>query len=121
MSESGRYYIKDEATGRRFWVEPMGERPTEKVFKNGGVGGDAEKNKSTPKGGSVTSAQSALTPENGFFEEDIVVIGPHMSPEGFIDWVVKNGYKLGDPEVKKDVTSNRKKIRELLPEEELPE
>ena len=93
MSETGRYFIYDHETGRKFCIEPLG-RAQVKVFTNGGVDGTAEKNKSTPKGGATPPEESTITEENGF--KDIVVIGPHMSPEAFIEDVCRKNLRLTD-------------------------
>ena len=96
MSESGRYTIIDEATGRKFVVEPLsgrGQKTTDRAFSNGGISGDGVKNKPST-GGSIREDESIITEDNGY--KDVVTIGPYMGPEAFIDEVCKKGLKLTD-------------------------
>lgn len=67
--ETGRYWVKDMASGRAFCVEPIRERNQkvdDRVFTNGGIDGTDSKNKSQVRGGSVSEEESIITPENGF-------------------------------------------------------
>ena len=95
MSDSGRYYITDEKSGRKFCVEPLSERGqkvTDRAFSNGGIDGSGVKNRPST-GGSIREDESIIT-EDGF--KDIVTIGPYMSPQAFIDEVCKKNLKLTD-------------------------
>lgn len=94
---TGRYYVVDQATGRKFCVEPIAgrnEKVDDKVFVNGGASGNAEKNKSNPLGGSVHEEDSIITQENGY--TDIMTLGPGKSPNGYIEWLCRTGNKVGD-------------------------
>lgn len=98
MSTSGRYYIVDEKTGRKFCIEPLhsrNEKETDVTFTNGGICGNEVKGKPS-NGGSIREEDSIITEENGF--KDIVTVGPYVSPEGYIDYIIKNSLKLTSPE-----------------------
>ncbi len=88
-NETGRFYIKDLATGRTFCVEPIHERDekaTDIAFTNGGTDGKAVKNKSKIQGGSVSEDESIITEENGFTNIHTF----KGSPDGFVSWLLKN-------------------------------
>jgi hypothetical protein len=90
MSDTGRYWIHDQKTGRRFCVEPISERNeklTDKVYKNGGTTGDSEKNKSQIQGGSIHEEDSIITEENGF--NTIVHTKPGESPIDVVNRLLK--------------------------------
>ena len=68
MDNSGRYWIRDWKTGRRFCIEPISNRNQKSddvVFTNGGIDG-TEIKKGFAKGGSVLQEDSIITEENGF-------------------------------------------------------
>lgn len=97
MSLTGRYWIKDLATGRTFCIEPISERNeklTTRVITNGGYDGEAVKNKSEPQGGSIYAEDSIITPENGF--TDIVTLPKGWSPNGYIQYLCETGKKVGE-------------------------
>lgn len=88
MSDTGRYYIIDKETGRKFCVEPIdnSKRPadwgdldpvTKKI-----TGKYGQKHK-----GSVTEDESIINEENGF--KNIVELEPGQSPESYIDNLLK--------------------------------
>ena len=82
MSTTGRYYVKDPASGRLFCVEPISERDqkvSDKAVEMGGVKQSA--------GGSVTEVESVITEENGFV--NIVTLGPGVSPSSYISELLK--------------------------------
>ena len=88
MSQTGRYVVVDQKTGRRFVVEPISERDQKidgQVFTNGGIGGDSVKN--DQRGGSVREEDSVITPENGFGR--IEYAKPGESPMDVIDRMLK--------------------------------
>lgn len=90
MSESGRYTIVDQATGRKFVVEPIHERnekATDRTFSNGGIDGEAVKNKPS-QGGSISPEESTITPENGF--TNITTLPAGVSPLDWINEQLKN-------------------------------
>jgi len=87
---TGRYTVRDMATGRTFVVEPIaerGQRTTDRVITNGGTDGEAVKNKSQVQGGSVHDEDSVITPENGF--ENITVAPAGVSPMDIINGLLK--------------------------------
>lgn len=97
MSQSGRYIVVDQATGRKFWVEPISERDekkTDRVFTNGGFDGEAVKNKSQSLGGSVYAEESKLTPENGFTH--VTTLPPGTSPHSYIEYLCRTGKRVGE-------------------------
>ena len=71
MSESGRYWVIDAVSGRRFCVEPMRER-------NSPIDGDWKKGNQPAKGGAIKADESIITEDNGFAE--IVTLRPGESP-----------------------------------------
>ncbi len=94
---TGRYTITDQATGRKFWVEPISQRnekTTDKVFTNGGYDGQSEKNKSNPLGGSVYEEDSIITKENGFTNITTLEIG--QSPNDYIEMLCRTGKRVGE-------------------------
>jgi hypothetical protein len=94
---TGRYYIVDQATGRKFCVEPISERNeklTDKKMTNGGYDGTSEKNKSDPQGGSIHDADSIITTENGY--TNITTLPAGTSPNGYIEWLCRTGKKVGE-------------------------
>lgn len=68
MSESGRYYVIDQKSGRKFCVEPIQGRAD-------GLDGDWHKGNQEVKGGAVRESESIITPENGFKNIRIVPAG----------------------------------------------
>jgi hypothetical protein len=97
IMSTGRYYVKDQATGRVFCVEPISERnekTTGKVFINGGFDGNAEKNKSNPLGGSIHEEDSIITTDNGF--TDITTLPAGTSPNSYIEYLCRTGKKVGE-------------------------
>ena len=88
IEQTGRYYVKDQATGRTFCVEPLSDRSeklTDKIFKNGGYDTTSEKNKSQPLGGSIYEEDSIITEENGFKN-----IGISQNPADYIEKLLSN-------------------------------
>lgn len=82
MSNSGRYFITDIKSGRKFCVEPIGDDrnnwgdydPVTKKF----TGNYGEKYR-----GSIEEEDSIITEENGF--KNIVTLGVGVSPESYIE------------------------------------
>jgi hypothetical protein len=94
---TGRYYIVDQATGRRFCVEPISERDeklTDKKFKNGGTDTTAEKNKSNPLGGSIYEEDSIITQDNGY--ATMTTLPASVSPNDYIEMLCRTGKKVGE-------------------------
>jgi hypothetical protein len=83
MSKTGRYYIVDQATGRKFCVEPIDNDPYRKIWgdinpatkKLEGEYGKKDK-------GSVTDSESVITEANGF--KNIITLPAGFSPEDYI-------------------------------------
>lgn len=87
MSESGRYYITDIESGRKFCVEPIGSdhaadwgdiNPATKKVE----GSYGQKHR-----GSIDEKDSIITKENGF--KNIVDLKPGISPEDYINNLLK--------------------------------
>jgi len=86
MSDSGRYYIIDIETGRKFCIEPIGDPhvnwgdldPASKKI----TGEYGEKHR-----GSIDECDSIITPENGF--KNIVTLPAGVSPESYINELLK--------------------------------
>ena len=88
-NDDGRFYIVDQATGRKFCVETIharDERATDRAFVNGGTDGSAVKNKSATSGGSISESESIITEDNGFTNIHTF----KGSPDGFVSWLLKN-------------------------------
>jgi hypothetical protein len=88
---TGRYYVKDLKSGRKFCIEPLRDRNQKEddvTFKNGGITGDSVKFHGEVKGGSITPDESIITPENGF--KNIIITDKGVSPEGVIEQLLKN-------------------------------
>ncbi len=86
MSKTGRYYISDLETGRKFCVEPIGDNheawgDVDPVTKKM-TGSYGEKYQ-----GSINKNESIITEENGF--KNIVVLEPGMSPQSYVDNILK--------------------------------
>lgn len=97
---TGRYFIIDEKSGRKFCIEPLhtrSEKSTDVTFKNGGISGDGIKGPAI-QGGSILEEESIITEENGY--KDSIKIGPYMSPDALIQDVCSKGLKLNDPNIK---------------------
>lgn len=71
---TGRFWIIDEESGRKFLVEPIGSPRTE--F------GDSIKNENQAKG-SIKESESIITKENGF--KNILTLEKGVSPIDFIE------------------------------------
>ena len=86
-SETGRYMIIDQKTGRKFMVEPIGDphttwgdiNPATKQVE--GDYGDKHK-------GSIKEDESIITEENGFKNIKILKVGE--SPTGYINELLNN-------------------------------
>jgi len=86
MSESGRYFVTDFKSGRKFVVEPIGDNHT--------VWGDIDPASKKIQGdygekhrGSVDFEESIVTKENGF--RNIKDIKPGESPTDYINQLLK--------------------------------
>jgi len=85
MSDTGRFWVVDHKTGRRFCVEPISERDQQVNTKEWDVGG-AE----SVDGGAIRREDSVITEENGF-EEIVEIQGSIMSE---IEKRLKKGDRL---------------------------
>jgi len=89
MSQSGRYFITDIKTGRKFCIEPIGnDRPAD--------WGDADPVTKKMTGhygekyrGSIEEKDSIIIEENGF--KNIIDLEPGVSPEDYIKKLIENG------------------------------
>lgn len=82
MSSTGRYYVKDPASGRLFCVEPISHRDQKRSDKAVDMGGVEQ-----ASGGSVTEVDSVIKEENGFV--NIVTLRPGVSPDSHIAELLK--------------------------------
>ena len=89
MSDTGKYYVLDKDTGRKFLVEPIinGNKklwgdlnPSTKKVE--GTYGDKHK-------GAIERKESEISEENGF--KNIVELEPGVSPDFYISDIIKNG------------------------------
>ena len=86
MSDSGRYYVTDIESGRKFCVEPIGNSHPEwgdvdPVSKKM-TGSYGEKYK-----GCIDEKESIITEENGF--KNIVTLPAGESPDSYINKLLK--------------------------------
>ena len=86
MSKTGRYFVVDAESGRKFCVEPIGD-PHE-------TWGDVDPVTKKMTGsygekypGSITEKDSIITEKNGF--KNIVTLGAGESPQSYIDRLLK--------------------------------
>jgi len=86
MSKSGRYFVVDAESGRKFCVEPIGDNhetwgdldPVTK--KMSGTYGEKYQ-------GSIEAQDSIITEANGF--KNITTLKPGVSPQSFIEGLLK--------------------------------
>jgi len=91
MSDSGRYFITDIKSGRKFCIEPIGDDrnnwgdydPVTKKY----TGDYGQKHR-----GSIDESDSIITEENGF--KNIVTLGPGESPDSYIEKLLKDASKI---------------------------
>lgn len=84
MSKTGRYYIVDEKTGRKFCVEPIDN--SNKPADWGDLDPATKKltgNYGNKHKGSINDKESIILEENGF--KNIVTLDAGQSPESYID------------------------------------
>ena len=86
MSESGRYFVTDTKSGRKFCVEPIGN--------DGHIWGDFDPvtkkftgNYGQKYRGSIDEKDSIISEENGF--TNIVTLKAGESPQSYIDKLLK--------------------------------
>lgn len=88
MSDTGRYYITDLKTGRKFCIEPL----LDGEHTNWGDLNPATKKVEGQYGdkhiGAIDRKDTIITEENGF--KDIIELEPGVSPEGYIEQLLKN-------------------------------
>ena len=78
MSTTGRFFVRDPRSGRRFCVEVLSTRSQkmdEQSFSNGGI--------DQVRGGSIRPEDSVIRPENGF--KNIIELAPGTDPMSAID------------------------------------
>ncbi len=89
MSTTGRYFVRDQRTGRVFCVEPINRRDQkidDQQWTNGGI--------DQVRGGAVPEDESIITPENGF--KNITHLPPGVSPDGFIQMLLERQAEAGE-------------------------
>lgn len=84
MSKTGRYFIVDQNTGRKFCVEPIDNSAHHQIWGDvnpatKGLEGDYGKKYK----GSVPESESIITEENGF--KNIVTLTAGQNPEDYIN------------------------------------
>jgi len=89
MSNTGRYYIKDEKTGRVFFVEPI-----DNSSGHHQIWGDVDPASKSMGGnygkkykGAINKEDSIITEENGY--KNIATLKPGQSPEDYIKNLLK--------------------------------
>ena len=89
MSTTGRYFVRDQRSGRVFCVEPINRRDQkldDQQWTNGGI--------DQVRGGAVPEDESIITPENGF--KNITCLPPGTSPDGFIQMLLDGRAEAGE-------------------------
>jgi hypothetical protein len=89
MSTTGRYFVRDQRSGRVFCVEPINRRDQkldDQQWTNGGI--------DQVRGGAVPEDESIITPENGF--KNITYLPPGTSPDGFIQMLLDGQAEAGE-------------------------
>lgn len=86
MSKTGRYYITDIKTGRKFCVEPIGD-PHETWGDLDPVTKKMTGNYGEKYPGSIKEEDSIITEDNGF--KNITFLSPGVSPQSYIDELLK--------------------------------
>lgn len=77
--DTGRFWVIDQKSGRKFLVEPIGNPRTD--F------GDSIKNENQAKG-SINKENSIISEENGF--KNIITLGVGVSPIDYINNIINN-------------------------------
>ena len=89
MSTTGRYFVRDQQSGRVFCVEPINRRDQkldDQQWTNGGI--------DQVRGGAIPDEESIITPENGF--KNITHLPSGTSPDGFIEMLVNGQVQAGE-------------------------
>lgn len=85
--ETGRFIVTSQRTGRKYYVEPIGDgRPADWGSVNPATGEMMHKKGDGKFSGSITEAESLITPE--FFKE-IHTLSKGVSPLAFIEQLDK--------------------------------
>ena len=88
MSETGRYYIVDQETGRKFCVEPILGAHTPWWGDLNPATGKIEGHYGEKYEGAIEEKDSIITKENGY--EEIFYLEPGISPDSYIEQLIKN-------------------------------
>ncbi len=88
MSDTGRYYIVDIKTGRKFCVEPLIEGDRTKWGDLNPATKQVEGDYGKKHIGAIERKDTIITEENGF--KNIVELEPGESPEGYVEKLLKN-------------------------------
>ena len=85
-SDTGRYFVVDAKTGRKFCVEPIGNDRNDwgdiDVVTKKLTGEYGKKHR-----GSIDESNSVIKESNGF--KNIITLGPGVSPQSYIDKLLK--------------------------------
>jgi hypothetical protein len=89
MSDTGKYYIIDKETGRKFLVEPI-------IKGNKKLWGDLNPSTKKVEGtygnkhkGAIEREESIISKDNGF--KNIIELETGVSPDSYISNMIKNG------------------------------
>ena len=87
MSDTGRYYIVDFKTGRKFCVEPLIGEHTPKWGDLNPATKKLEGNYGNKHIGAIDRKDTIITKENGF--KNIIELESGISPEDYIEKLLK--------------------------------
>ena len=87
MSDSGRYYIIDQKTGRKFCVEPLLEGEKIKWGDLNPATQEIEGQYGKKHIGAIDRKDTIITEENGF--KNIIELEPGVSPNSYIEELLK--------------------------------
>lgn len=94
MSKTGKYYIVDEATGRKFCVEPITDSPNRKLWGDvNPATHELEGNYGKKHIGAIPESESSITEENGF--KNIITLKPGENPEDYINKLLNKNNEHG--------------------------
>ena len=83
MSDSGRYYVIDQKTGRKFCVEPLLEGEKTDWGDLNPATKKVEGHYGEKYIGAIEKKDTIITEENGF--KNIIELKPGVSPNGYIE------------------------------------
>lgn len=83
--DTGRFIVVSKRTGRKYFVEPMGQPKTDWGSIDPATGNLMNKKGWQKNEGSIHPKDSLITSENGFDMDKVVVLEPGISPHAYID------------------------------------